>query len=204
MKDPFLVGEAIYLRPISESDCDGAYPDWLNDYIVCQGNSHGTFPYTRDEARRFVASASSREDSLVLAIVTRDGDRHIGNASLDSIHRINRSATFGILIGDRGDWGKGIGREVGRMLLDHGFLTLNLHRISCGTFENNRAMQRLALSLGMKEEGRRRAAVYKAGRWLDVLEYGILQEEYLQETRPRSMNGKIADLDGSDGARDAR
>jgi RimJ/RimL family protein N-acetyltransferase len=39
-------------------------------------------------------------------------------------------------------------------------------------------MQKLALKLGMKPEGRRRQAMYKNGKYSDILEYGILKTEY--------------------------
>ena len=184
MTNPFLVGEMIYLRALEEADCEGPYPGWLNDQIVCQGNSHGVFPYTRDDARKFVTSKAGQSQSLVLAIVSKEEDRHIGNVSLDAIASINRSAEFAILIGDRDYWHRGIGREAAWLLLDHGFLRLNLHRVFCGTFADNQAMKRLALSLGMEEEGRLRSAVYKSGRWVDILMYGMLQEEYLRKFHP--------------------
>ena len=56
---------------------------------------------------------------------------------------------------------------------------LNLNRIACGTFENNKGMRKLAEYLGMCEEGRRRRAVYKYGRYVDVIEYGVLKDEYV-------------------------
>jgi RimJ/RimL family protein N-acetyltransferase len=32
----------------------------------------------------------------------------------------------------------------------------------------------------MQKEGCRRQAAYKQGRYMDVIEYGVLREEYLQ------------------------
>ena len=63
----------------------------------------------------------------------------------------------------------------------HGFLALNLHRIACGTFADNRAMLRLAAYLGMHEEGRRREAAFKAGRYIDVIEFGVLDNEFREK-----------------------
>ena len=131
----------------------------------------------------------------MLAVVLRADDRHVGNISLQSIHPIDRAAEFAILIGDRACWGKGYGLEAGRLLFDHGFGALNLHRIACGTFDDNAAMCRLAVALGMKEEGRRREASFKRGRYVDVIEYGVLQGEYLE--RFRSGAGSTAASNGS-------
>jgi len=110
--------------------------------------------------------------------VLREDDRHVGNIALQEINWVNRSAEFAILIGDRTAWGNGYGRDAARLLLDHGFNALNLHRVHCGTFEDNETMQRLALYLGMREEGRRREAAFKDGRYVDILEFGVLGNEY--------------------------
>lgn len=65
------------------------------------------------------------------------------------------------------------------LICDHGFLAPNLNRFACGTFENNIAMQKLAEYLGMVRESVRRKAVYKSGRYLDIIEYGVLRSEYV-------------------------
>ena len=38
-------------------------------------------------------------------------------------------------------------------------------------------MRRLALGLGMREEGCRRAHLWLDGSWVDMIEYGILRKE---------------------------
>jgi RimJ/RimL family protein N-acetyltransferase len=182
----FLRGPRLYLRPLQESDVDGAYPGWLNDAEVCGGNSHHVFPYTRAEALEYVRTVAGNRRDIVLAMVVAADDRHIGNISLARIDPVYRSAQLSILLGDRREWGKGFGLEAGRLLLGHGFAALNLARIECGTFSTNEGMRRLALALGMKEEGLRRQAAWKDGRYVDVIEYGILKAEF---TTPLSEAG---------------
>jgi RimJ/RimL family protein N-acetyltransferase len=128
----------------------------------------------------YIRQAGQRRDALILAIVLQNEDRHIGNIALQDIHPIYHSAELAIVLGDKDIWGKGYGKEASRLICDHGFRALNLHRIACGTFEDNNAMQALARYLGMNEEGRRRQAAFKAGRYLDVIEYGALRAQYLQ------------------------
>jgi RimJ/RimL family protein N-acetyltransferase len=54
---------------------------------------------------------------------------------------------------------------------------MNLHRIYCATTADNVAMQNLAISVGMKKEGRRREAAFKDNRYIDVMEYGLLRNK---------------------------
>ena len=174
----FLEGERVYLRPLRESDADGPYPDWLNDEAVCRGNSHHVHPYSRQQAAQYIEHSGRAGGDLVLAVVLKESGRHIGNIALQRIDWVHRCAQFAILLGDKSEWGKGHGLEAGRLIVRHAFDALNLNRIECGTFESNAGMRKLALGLGMKEEGVRRQAAYKDGRYLDVLQYGVLREEF--------------------------
>ncbi|GAB3265675.1 GNAT family N-acetyltransferase [Chitinimonas naiadis] len=174
----FLRGSRVHLRALADTDADGPYPAWLNDGEVCAGNSHHVFPYGREAALDFIRTSRSRQDSLTLAIVLTAEDRHVGNISLNQIHPRSRSAEFAILLGDRAVWGSGVGHEAGRLLLEHGFNALGLHRVYCGTFADNAGMRALAGKLGMREEGRRIEAAWKDGRFVDVIEFAVLRTEF--------------------------
>ena len=181
MVTPFLSSERLILRALEESDADGDYPGWLNDEEVNRGNAHHRDPYTRESALEYIRRVRDSQRELVLAMTLKDSGRHIGNIALQKIDPVYRSAEFAILLGAKDLWGKGYAKEAGHILCDHGFFTLNLRRIHCGTFASNVAMQKLAEYLGMVLEGRRRQAAFKDGLWLDIVEYGVLQDEYLDK-----------------------
>ena len=172
-----LEAEHIYLRALHVNDALGDYPSWLNDPEVCRYNSHGDTLYTQDMALSYIQSVQNNPTCNVFAICDKASDKHIGNIALQAISSKNQSAEFAILLGDKAFWGKGLSKEAGKLLLDYGFHVLKLHRIYCGTSEANTPMQHLALSLGMELEGRRKEALFKNGKFYDVLEYGILTKE---------------------------
>lgn len=178
MKNPFLVGKNIYLRGLIIDDCDGIYPSWLNDETTCQYSEHHVFPYSREDAREYISNLSLQKDKIMLAIVDKKNDKHIGNITLCAISYLHRSAEFSIMIGDRNFHGKGYSKEASLLILNHGFNTMNLHRIWCGTMISNIAMKKLALSLGMMEEGIVRDEVYKNGSYHNTIRFGILKEEF--------------------------
>ncbi len=177
---PFLEGERIALRPLRPQDARGPYVRWFNDAVVCAENGHHLFPYTAQEAAAYIERSSTSRDELALAIVRRDTGAHIGNIVLKRIDPVARCAELAIVIGDRESWGKGYSKEAARLLLDHGFFALNLSRVACGTYASNAPMRKLAAFLGMREEGRRRRAAFKRNRFVDVIEYGVLREEYVK------------------------
>ena len=176
---PFLECDSILLCPLEPLVIEGSYPDWFNEAGVCVGNTHHRFPYTRGEAAEYITSCRGARDRIVLAIVERDSRRHVGNVSLQGIDYISRSSEIAIMIGYKTAWGKGYGTIACRLIIDHAFKELNLERVYCGTFDCNEGMKKIARSLGMVEEGRRRAAVYKNGMYLDVVEFGLLRSEYI-------------------------
>ena len=164
-----------FVRSLLERDLNGPYLSWFEDQDVCRYNSHGKLFKTLDYFKTYFQSLNG-EDKLVWAIChTTDG--HVGNISLQNISSINRNAEFAILIGDRRHWGKGVARMAGEKVIAHGFDKLNLERIYCGTAATNLAMRKLAVALGMLEEGCRRSHLYLDGRWVDVVEYGLLRSD---------------------------
>ncbi|MCA9803799.1 MAG: GNAT family N-acetyltransferase [Cyanobacteria bacterium HKST-UBA02] len=179
-RKPFLLGQNIYLKALTVDEITDSYLSWLNDENVCRFNSHHVFPYTRAGAEAYVSGLENSRDSLVLAVYVRDKDIHIGNISLGSIDFLHRNAEFAILMGEQDYWGRGLAKEAALLIVRHGFETLNLHRVYCGTSAENVAMQKLAAYMGMLEEGRRRQAMFKCGRYVDVIEYGVLREEFLK------------------------
>jgi RimJ/RimL family protein N-acetyltransferase len=182
MTTEFLTGISVYLRPIESADLTEKYRDWFNDPEVCQFNSHHRFPNYNEDMKAYYESTIRSHDNLVLAICDKATKAHIGNVSLQNIDTLNQSAEFAIVVGDKGYWGKGVGREAMHLIIAHGFNELNLQRIYLGTSEKNIAMQKLALGLGFKEEGRARHELYKNGTFVDGLKYGLLRDEFKSVT----------------------
>lgn len=172
----YALSNDYYVRPLAEGDLDGPYPGWFEDQEVCRYNSHGKFFKNKSYFREYL-NELNREDRIVWAICHIE-DGHVGNASLQNISQINRTAEFAIILGDRRHWGKGVGLLAGRKLLEHGFNKLNLDRIYCGTAAINEGMKKLADAMGMSLEGNRRQHLFLEGCRVDMLEYGILRSEF--------------------------
>ncbi|HCB35293.1 MAG: hypothetical protein A2W52_00995 [Candidatus Taylorbacteria bacterium RIFCSPHIGHO2_02_49_25] len=177
-KKAFLKGETVYLRPILKDDLNDHYRDWFNDDEVCRFNSHRRFPNYNEDMKQYYKDVIKSHSNLILAIIDKETDRHIGNISLQNIDNISMTAEFAILIGDKEFWGKGAGKAAGRLIIEHGFDELNLHRIYCGTSIDNVGMQKLAEYLGFKKEGVSRQAMFKDRAFRDVVHYGLLRDEY--------------------------
>jgi len=179
----YQLADGYYVRGLRESDLEGSYLSWFEDQEVCKYNSHGKFVKNVDWFRAFYADLNL-EDRVVWAICHED-DGHIGNVSLQSISFINRNAEFAILIGNPKHWRKSVGLDASLTLLHHGFDKLNLERVYCGTAGSNVGMQNLAKRMGMVEEGRRRKHLFLNGQWEEMVEYGVLRDEFKDAQRAK-------------------
>lgn len=178
IRKPFIEGEKIYLRGLEESDISGNYFHWFDDDEVCAHNSHHRFPNSVAKMKDFLDHQNTGVDVLILAVIVREGDVHIGNIAFRQIDYIHRSAEYAIIVGEKKYWGKGYAFEASCLLLKHGFDNLNLHRIFLGTPANNLGMVKLAESLGMTMEGVGREEFFKNGRYQDVKHYAVLRSEF--------------------------
>jgi RimJ/RimL family protein N-acetyltransferase len=119
-------------------------------------------------------------EGQVLAIETLQGDQwiHIGNTGLHKIESVNRVAEFGIFIGEKSYWHKGCGRDATLLMLKHGFEDLNLNRIFLYVFETNPRAIATYKAAGYVQEGTLREAVYKNGRYINMLLMSVLHSEW--------------------------
>jgi RimJ/RimL family protein N-acetyltransferase len=153
------------------------YCQWMYDQEVTKYNSHGLF-----EIIVWAIIVEGNKDSK-----EHTGVIHIGNISLQSFNWINRSAEFAIVIGEKEYWGKGYATEALKILIEHGFYKLNLHRIWSGTASTNQGMIRVFKKLGMTYEGADKHGVFLDNEYVDVIRYAILNINQFME----SCRGKI-------------
>lgn len=102
----------------------------------------------------------------------------IGMVYLNNISQINRSAVTGIMIGKSEERGKGYASQATRLVLQYAFHHIGLHSIRASILSFNEASLKLYKSIGFREEGRSREAVFKGGRFYDLLTYSILENEF--------------------------
>lgn len=134
-----IVGQNIFLKNLSQINATNKYCNWLNDPEV---NKYlETRSATITQLKKYIREKNKNPNCLFLGIFLKGNNKHIGNIKLEPIDLKNLKATLGILIGDKNYWGKGIGREAIRLLLDYASQKLNLKEINLGVIsENKRAI----------------------------------------------------------------
>ncbi len=177
-----LEGDLIVLRR-HVPDNLRAFERWYADPEVARLTRYQDGPMRRDEIERFFAARVVGHDSLALAIHERRGDRLVGTAAFSQLDGENGSAMYHITIGEKDTWGRGYGTEATRLMLQHAFGTLALHRIALAVFEFNERAIRSYRSCGFVVEGRAREAIWRDGRWWDEITMSILDVEWRARER---------------------
>ncbi len=106
--------------------------------------AEGSSPRRSPQAKTGVGSQRGREgkpDSAPQSGATPG--KHIGTVKLEPIDVDKGTAMFGLLIGDRDYWGKGIATEVTNLIVDFAFNTLGLREVTLGVLADNKAAIRV-------------------------------------------------------------
>ncbi len=125
-----------------------------------------------------ILGAPVDERPLVIEMREADSWVPVGNCGFDKIDWRNRSGELGIFIGEKSYWSQGYGTEAVRLLVKHGFETLNLNRIFLRVFSNNLRAIRSYEKAGFIAEGHMRQAEFRHGAYKDVILMSVLRSEW--------------------------
>lgn len=170
----FRAGKTIGLEALSTRHINERYVSWLNDAETNPYSGRSILPESLESELRYIQGVLADNTKIIFAIRLLSTGQHVGNVGLLNIDRLNRSAEIAILIGEKSQWGKGLGTEAFRLMMDYGFDTLNLHRLWMGTDSEHRGMMRVAEKLGFQLEGTFRDFYFKNGSYRDVVQYHVL------------------------------
>jgi RimJ/RimL family protein N-acetyltransferase len=125
MKNPFLIGGRVYLRPVEKEDAPVIAP-WYNDPVL-RHMMRARKPINLTREIELIDRINASEDHLMVGIALKDGDRLIGATGFMGIDPVNRHCEFGIAIGVPECQDRGLGAEATTLLLGHAFETMNMH-----------------------------------------------------------------------------
>lgn len=166
-----------------------AFERWYADPEVARLTRYQDGPMRREEIERFFAARVVGHDSLALAIHERETNRLVGTCAFSQLDGENGSALYHITIGEKDAWGRGYGTEATRLMLEHAFETLRLHRIALAVFEFNERAIRAYRACGFIVEGRAREAIWRDGRWWDEITMSVLDQEWMSRRRVEFARG---------------
>jgi len=179
---PILQTERLRLRQMTDADTDDVFAIFGDaetcKYLIDQACQ----PYgTAAEAKATVIDWSTRrfadKKGLRWALTLKGEDRLIGTAGFNTWHQGDRRGEIGYDL-LRSQWGKGLMTEAVGALLRFGFQRMALYRVEADVTEGNTGSVRVLEKCGFTHEGTWRDKHYAAGRYYDLLQFGLLRPEY--------------------------
>ena len=177
-----LDGERVILRDHELGDLDSVHR-WISDEETMKYLSSG---HTKSREETFVRFAEFIASTLEenrrwwpLALVLKETDAIIGD-----IHLGYRHKDFGGGEGELGWfvrrdlWGQGFATEGAKLIVDFGFLELQMEKISASCIKGNVGSERIMQKLGMTREAEYREDTIRSGERVNRISYAILRHEW--------------------------
>lgn len=174
-----IYGERVRLRAPERSDLS-QFVEWFNDPEVREGILMILPLSLAREEKWFddMIKKPEEEQVLVIEIELEEKWTIIGTCGFFGFDWRCRSAEVGIVIGEKTYWNQGYGTETMRMMLKHGFDSLNLNRIALDVYDSNRRAIRAYEKAGFIREGIKRRGMFKDGRYIDIIMMSVLRSEW--------------------------
>jgi len=180
---PIIRGEQVWLRALEKEDILG-HPIQDADLAHFAGFRRS---FSQIEAERFIQKlAAGGDESVNFSICRLDSDEPIGGVGLRDIDRTNGAAEVAIFIMDRGQWGKGLGTDAMRAMLDFGFGEMRLERVWLRVFDYNPRAVRSYEKAGFLREALLRHDRFHRGVHHDTHLMAIVRPDWEAEDRKRS------------------
>ena len=130
-----LAGELVSLRPVTIDDAAAMW-EMVDDP---EGNdlTDTTATFTFEQICDWCATRQDQEERLDLAIVENATGAFAGEVVLNEYDAASDAANFRIALRGPAWYGRGLGTEATRLIVDHGLHTIGLSRITLGVLARN-------------------------------------------------------------------
>ena len=137
------------------------YLNWMNDYenVKTIGRNDYLLPVDQEKLRQYVSGLDKAKVAFFGIYFSEDGIfekqkmSFVGTFKIYDIDFLSRKASFGIMVGNRTLWGKGIATEAISIATEYCFTKLNCHKLTAGYLESNTGMAKAFRKNGFEIEG---------------------------------------------------
>lgn len=173
-------GEKVRFREYRKEDVKQAQ-EYINDPEVKRLLHPGIpFLYTYEDEQKWFENMSATKDEYSFAIETLEDSKYIGGCGINKVDWKNSTAVVGIFIGDKAYWSKGYGTDAMKVLIKFIFEQMNINKIKLNVNSFNERAIRSYEKCGFIKEGVLRQELFRDGKYHDVINMGILKEDYFK------------------------
>ena len=162
------------LRELKEKDVDRILL-WMHSDESKEIFAKDFNNYTKEDVKKFVNSKNTKED-LNFACVN-DNDDYLGTVSLKNIDYENNNAEYAISFIKEAQ-GTGAAVFATKEILNKAFSELKLEKVYLNVLSTNKRAIAFYKKMGFKEEGIFKNHLKKDDKYIDLLWYAIIKNEY--------------------------
>lgn len=175
-----IKGKRVGLRAVEKQDLI-ILRDWRNIVEYRKNFREVRELSLNDQETWFDQLQKTRHINYMFTIVDLDTQKPIGAGGLLYIDWIIRSGDFSFYIGENDMYIGNDGRanEAAKLLIDYGFMNLNLHKIWMELYEfDNAKMEFFIGKLGFNKDGILRDNCYEEGRYWNSMILSLKKDEW--------------------------
>lgn len=184
-KDLRIKGKQIYLRPITIEDTENVVR-WRNDKKIVENFIYRENISEEDHLNWF---HNKVEAGKVIQFIICDlqTDKPLGSIYLQNFQETSRQAEEGIFLGEEEAYGRGIGTEAAKLVLEYAFSTLKLHKLTARVLSYNQGSRKMHEKAGYKMESYLKDELFLDGKYEDLIFYGAINPA---EEKEKKQNNK--------------
>ncbi len=176
---PVLETRRLTLRKILPQDEDDMYaysrdPE-TSKYLLWE--PHSSRSYTRAHIR-YLQDAYNRASFFDWALIEKESGKMIGTCGFTEIYEREKRAEVGYVIAPAFHR-QGFAPEALAKVMEYGFLTLGLTKLSGRFMEDNEASRKILERFGFQDDTTKKESIYKRGTKQRILTYSLTKEQYL-------------------------
>lgn len=176
MHGPILKGKKVILKPMSIKEAPN-FVKWFKDKEVVRFLGNQNKGITLAKERAYIRTIKNKKDKVSWSIYTKEGV-HIGSTDLHALNKENRKTEWGIIIGDKRYWNKGLGQDTLKTVMKYCFNTLKLNRLEVDVYSGNINAINCYTKCDLRLEGITRQCIYREGKYFDGIILSMLKNEY--------------------------
>lgn len=171
-KDLRIKGNQIYLRPITIEDTENVVR-WRNDKKIVEN-----FIYreniSKEDHINWLHNKVEAGKVIQFIICDLETDKPLGSIYLQNFQETSRQAEEGIFLGEEEAYGRGIGTEAAKLVLEYAFSTLKLHKLTARVLSYNQGSRKMHEKAGYKMESYLKDELFLDGKYEDLIFYGAI------------------------------
>jgi RimJ/RimL family protein N-acetyltransferase len=179
MRNPILIGERVYIRPLEESDAV-----LLSEIYAAESETfmdRGRLPVGPLALKKWIVELHKSQPprDIDFAVCLIENDQLIGYNGVTDINWINRTGETESDFGPAEIRSQGYGTDAKHLLLEYCFDIIQLHAVRSEVFEPNTRSAAAVTKQGYRLAGRYRYADVKNGVFRDTLVFDLTRPDWI-------------------------